>query len=158
MSWYLDLSLLIAALLWASSNHQVVQTQLNKLDQKACLLLLFQTSTAVVTLTIAYLISFSMAMVPSPPGLHSVAALPIVSSSSLASPIVSPVSSSTVPPSDHSHPSSIEDCKVSEVNHSPTSKKTPRLGTWYTKPIINSTKCFGHRRLTGLNVTTSGAL
>ena len=25
MSWYLDLSLLVAALLWASSNHQVVQ-------------------------------------------------------------------------------------------------------------------------------------
>ena len=47
--------------------------------------------------TIAYLISVSMSMDTSPPNLHSGSASPVVS-----------IASST----DHSHPSSIEDCEA----------------------------------------------
>ena len=59
---------------------------------------MFQTSAAVMAFTLAYLISASMAMVTSPPDLHSGSDSPTVA-----------IASST----DHGHPSSIKDCEVS---------------------------------------------
>ena len=60
--------------------------------------IMFQTSAAVMAFTLAYLISASMAMVTSPPDLHSGSDSPTVA-----------IASST----DHGHPSSIKDCEVS---------------------------------------------
>ena len=68
-----------------------------------------------VTLTVAYLISFSMAMVASPPGLHSVA----------ASSAVAPSLTSTTPLP--GHPSSHKDCKVGDTIH-------PQTNVWYQAP------------------------